>query len=113
MGTPLRRAACVSLEIGSHHYGITSVISYSVLSFFSGESLSKLLDEMIQFEKVLLSKMNIYLAMYQATLNLHTNSVTNPAKLSGEKFDCNYCFDKEGEKGEIVRTSVIGCVIAC
>jgi len=109
---PLRRIACVSLEIGSHHYASTSVSSYVSFSFFCGESLSKLIDDISQFEEMLTFKNKIFSSVHQAVLNLQDMSIENPAKLSGEAFDYTFCFDKDGVKSEIVRTSTICCIVA-
>ena len=108
---PLRRSAYVSLEIGSHHHSSSIVSTYSCLAFFSGESLSKLNDKISQFEEVLSFKTKAYLSVYQTIINLHSHSIENPAKLSGEKFDYKYCFNDDGVKGDVAKTSAISCMI--
>ena len=68
-----------------------------------------MLDE---FKEVLIHKTKYYISIHQAILNLHDISVKSPAKLNGESFDYSTCFDKDGVKFEISRTSFISSIIA-
>ena len=109
---PMARTTCISLEIGSHHHSGSCAGGYSNFAFFCGEPLSKAIDELCQIEKVLIRRTPFHMAIHQAMLNLHDSDIKNPAQLSGDKFDYKYCFDKAGTKSDIIRTSLICCIIA-
>ena len=54
-----------------------------------------------------------HMATCQATLNLHGSDIKNHAQLSGDTFDYDHCFDKAGKTNDVIRTSVMCCIIAC
>ena len=89
-----------------------SFYRYACFSFFCGEPLSKLIDDISQFDDVLTLKNKVFKSVHQAALNLQDLSLDNPAKLSGEVFDYAYCFDTDGVKSEIVRAGTICCIVA-
>jgi len=109
---PMARMTCISLEIGSHHYSSCCAAAYCVFTFFCGEELSKTIDEICHLEDVLIRRIPLNMAIHQAMLNLHDSDIKDPAKMSGDKFDSKFCFDKDGAKNVIVRTSLICCIIA-
>ena len=109
---PLRRTIYVSLEVCLHHFTVNLVSSYCFYSLVCGEPLSKLIDDISQFEEVLTIRNIQYASVHQAVLNLQDIEIENPSNLSGEVFDYTCCFDKDGVKSDIVRTSTTCCIIA-
>ena len=91
---------------------LTSSETYISFSFFCGEPLSKLFDEICQFEEVLPHKGKVPSCLHQSIINLLDSNIKNPANLSGEEFDSTFCFGPDGGKREIIRVSTICCVIA-
>ena len=45
-------------------------------------------------------------------LNLCDTNITNPLKLKGKKFDYSSCFDKDGTKFDVSRSSLISSIVA-
>jgi len=81
-----------------HYYSTSSIAAYVTLSLLCEKPLSKLIDNLSEFEEVLVYKSKALLSVYQAVLNLHNINIAIPAKLSGKKFNYKLCFEKDRVK---------------
>ena len=109
---PMMKMTCISLEIGSHHFSIACAGTYVMLAFLCGTSLTTLIDNIDQLERVLPMKSALFSAVYQATLDL-INETQNPSMLlSGEKFDFRKWFDEDRQQSDVSRVSAFCCVVS-
>ena len=107
-----KMAAIVSVEMGLHHFTTACFTGYFTRSFLSGKLLLKLINDWSECKDVIVHKSKHILSVQQAILNLHDLNVTDPSKLIGEHFNYKSCFDNDGSKFDIPRSSLISSIIA-
>ena len=108
----LRKTAVTSLESGLHHYSTSTFAVYCSFSFYCGENLPTLLDEMNKIGDLLKSRSKQFMAINQAILNLQDINADNPSILSGNEFNFERCFDSDSWEHDVAYASTICCVVA-